>query len=98
MLQPEQNRGCNHKTHGVAIGAALQLALDSDESDACGPFFAGRRVAHVLAAARGPRAGGCGTAQNGRGLFLSGAGAGGVFVVCAIAILIAPCCILASPA
>jgi len=91
---------CNQNRIEVAITrhTALQLALDSDESDARGPFFAGRRAAHVLATARGPRAGGCGTAQNGRGLFLSGAGVGGVFVVCAIAILIAPCCILASPA
>ena len=82
---------CNQNRIEVAITrhTALQLALDSDESDARGPFFAGRRAAHVLAAARGPRAGGCGTAQNGRGLFLSGAGAGGVFVVCAIARLIA---------
>jgi len=90
---------CNQNRIEVAITrhTALQLALDSDESDARGPFFAGRRAAHVLAAARGPRAGGCGTAQNGRGLFLSGAGAGGVFVVCAIAILITPCYILASP-
>ena len=46
---------CNQNRIEVVITrhTALQLALDSDESDARGPFFAGRRAAHVLAAARG---------------------------------------------
>jgi len=91
MLQPEQNRGCNHKTHGVAIGARF------GRIGCARPIFCGE--------ASGPRAGGC--ARPTRGWMRDrpewawpvfvGRGGGRCFVVCAIAILIAPCCILASP-
>ena len=45
MLQPEQNRGCNHKTHGVAIGARF------GRIGCARPIFCGE--------ASGPSASGC---------------------------------------